>query len=172
MAAEPGGERRGDESPQAAASTRAGDGAQPHQRLRTGLLIDWGGVLTTNLFRSFHAYCTRAQIEPQTLLGRFREDPAARELLIALETGALDEGAFEARFAALVGVPPDGLIDGLFAGVEPDEAMLDAVRMAHDAGVHTGLVSNSWGVHRYPRELFAGLFDGVVISAEEGIRQP
>ena len=24
---------------------------------RTGLLIDWGGVLTTNLFASFHAYC-------------------------------------------------------------------------------------------------------------------
>ncbi|HEY4426615.1 MAG TPA: HAD family phosphatase [Solirubrobacteraceae bacterium] len=150
----------------------AGDQAQPPERRRTGLLIDWGGVLTSNLFTSFHAYCTQAQIEPRSLLGRFREDPAARELLIALETGALDESAFETAFAEMVGVPPDGLIDGLFAGVEPDEAMLDAVRLAHDAGIRTGLVSNSWGVHRYPRELFAQLFDGVVISAEEGIRKP
>jgi len=27
-------------------------------------------------------------------------------------------------------------------------------------------------VHRYPRELFSELFEGVVISAEEGIRKP
>jgi epoxide hydrolase-like predicted phosphatase len=139
---------------------------------RTGLLIDWGGVLTTNLFASFHAHCLRAEIDPQTLLGRFRNDPEARELLIALEKGELDESAFEQRFAALLGVAPDGLIDGLFAGVAPDLAMLDAVRRAHAAGVRTALVSNSWGVHRYPHELFDELFDGVVISGELGIRKP
>jgi putative hydrolase of the HAD superfamily len=140
--------------------------------VRTGLLIDWGGVLTTNLFASFHSYCLQAQIEPQTLLGRFKSDPAARELLIALETGGLDEESFELQFAALLEVEPTGLIDGLFAGVAPDEAMLEAVRRAHRAGIRTALVSNSWGVHRYPHELFDELFDGVVISAEERIRKP
>jgi len=139
---------------------------------RSGLLIDWGGVLTTNLFASFRAYCVKAQIEPQALLGRFRTDPAARELLIALETGELEETAFEGQFAGLLGIEQDGLIDGLFAGVAPDVAMLDAVRAAREAGIRTGLISNSWGVHRYPRELFAELFDGVVISAEEGMRKP
>jgi putative hydrolase of the HAD superfamily len=141
-------------------------------RRRSGLLVDWGGVLTTNLFASFHAYCLESEIEPTALLGRFRTDPAARELLIALETGGLDEAAFELQFAALLGVEPNGLIDGLFAGVAPDEPMLEAVRRAHAAGVRTGLISNSWGVHRYPHELFAELFDGVVISAEEGMRKP
>jgi putative hydrolase of the HAD superfamily len=140
--------------------------------VRTGLLIDWGGVLTTNLFASFHSYCLQAQIEPQTLLGRFKSDPAARELLIALETGGLDEESFELQFAALLEVEPTGLIDGLFAGVAPDEAMLEAVRRAHRAGIRTALVSNSWGVHRYPHELFDELFDGLVISAEERIRKP
>ena len=61
---------------------------------------------------------------------------------------------------------------GLFAGVHPDTAMVEAVRRAHAAGVRTALVSNSWGVHRYPHEMFDELFDGVVISAEEGIRKP
>jgi putative hydrolase of the HAD superfamily len=140
--------------------------------VRTGLLIDWGGVLTTNLFASFHSYCLQAQIEPQTLLGRFKSDPAARELLIALETGGLDEESFELQFAALLEVEPTGLIDGLFAAVAPDEAMLEAVRRAHRAGIRTALVSNSWGVHRYPHELFDELFDGLVISAEERIRKP
>jgi putative hydrolase of the HAD superfamily len=139
---------------------------------RRGLLIDWGGVLTTNLFASFHAHCVRAGIDPKELAGRFRRDPAARELLIALETGELDELEFEVKFAELLGVEPDGLVDGLFAGVEPDVAMVEAVRRAHAAGIRTALVSNSWGVHRYPHDMFEELFDGVVISGEERIRKP
>jgi epoxide hydrolase-like predicted phosphatase len=139
---------------------------------RTALLIDWGGVLTTNLFASFQAYCVQAEIDPKLLMGRFRTDPEARKLLIALETGALDEAAFEQRFAKLLEVEPDGLIDGMFAGVAPDEEMVEAVRLAHQAGIRTALVSNSWGVHRYPHDIFDELFDGVVISAEEGIRKP
>jgi putative hydrolase of the HAD superfamily len=139
---------------------------------RSALLIDWGGVLTSNLFASFHAYCLAAGIPPERLIGRFRTDPAARELLIALEKGELEEDAFELQFAAQLEVEPDGLIDGLFAGVHPDTAMVQAVAHARAAGVRTALVSNSWGVHRYPHEMFDELFDGVVISAEEGIRKP
>ncbi len=139
---------------------------------RKGLLIDWGGVLTSNLFTSFHAYCLQAEIDPTKLLGRFRRDPRARELLIALETGELDEGEFELSFAELLGVDADGLIDGLFAGVEPDVAMVEAVRLARRGGVRTALVSNSWGVHRYPHDLFSELFDGIVISGQERMRKP
>jgi putative hydrolase of the HAD superfamily len=139
---------------------------------RAGLLIDWGGVLTSNLFASFHAFCVQVQIDPQALRERFGGDPEFRELLIALEKGELEEAAFELELAPLLGVEPDGLIDGLFAGVQPDTAMLGAVRRAREGGVRTALVSNSWGVHRYPHELFGELFDGVVISAEEGIRKP
>jgi putative hydrolase of the HAD superfamily len=166
----------GDELPEAdpaadGAGRAVGSGGE-NGYARSALLIDWGGVLTTNLFASFHASCVAAGIPPETLMGRFRTDPAARELLIALEKGELDEAAFELQFATQLGVEPDGLIDGLFAGVQPDVAMVQAVRSAHEAGVRTALVSNSWGVHRYPREMFAELFDGVVISAEEGIRKP
>ena len=139
---------------------------------RKGLLIDWGGVLTTNLFTSFHAYCVRMEIDPEELGTRFRADPEFRELLIALEKGTMEEPDFEQRFAAILGVSADGLVDGLFAGVQPDVAMVQAVRAAHDAGIRTALVSNSWGVHRYPHDLFSEIFDGVVISGEEGTRKP
>ena len=50
--------------------------------------------------------------------------------------------------------------------------MVEAVRRARAGGIRTALVSNSWGVHRYPHDLFDELFDGVVISAEEGTRKP
>jgi putative hydrolase of the HAD superfamily len=139
---------------------------------RAALLIDWGGVLTTNLFASFQSFCVRASIDPQTLRASFGADPAFRELLIALEKGELEEAAFERRLAPLLCVEPEGLIDGLFAEVRPDEAMVDAVRRTRRSGVRTALVSNSWGVHRYPREMFEELFDAVVISGEERMRKP
>ncbi len=139
---------------------------------REGLLIDWGGVLTTNLFASFHQYCLAVELDPGMLAGRFKGDPEFRDLLIALEKGELDEPSFELRFAELLGIASEGLVDGLFAGVGPDMAMIEAVRRAREGGVRTALVSNSWGVHRYPHELFGEIFDGVVISGEEGIRKP
>lgn len=139
---------------------------------RTGLLVDWGGVLTTNLFASFGAFCSDAGLEPDRLARAFREDRDFRALLIALEEGRVEEVVFEERFGGLLGVPHEGLIDRLFARVGPDTAMLDAVRAARAAGIRTGLVSNSWGTRRYERAMLEELFDGVVISGAEGMRKP
>jgi putative hydrolase of the HAD superfamily len=159
-------------APEQGADALTPSGPRRNGAAHAGLLIDWGGVLTSNLFSSFHDYCMRVEIDPQTLRGRFGSDPAFRELLIALEKGALAEDEFERRLAPLLGVEPDGLIDGLFAGVHPDVTMVEAVRRARAGGIRTALVSNSWGVHRYPHDLFDELFDGVVISGEERIRKP
>jgi putative hydrolase of the HAD superfamily len=138
----------------------------------TGLLVDWGGVLTSDLFASFGAFCELEGLERDAVQRLFREDAACRDLLIAFETGALPEEDFEVQFAPYLGVAASGLIDRMFAGSGPDERMLDAVRQARAGRIHTGLVSNSWGTRRYPRELLAELFDGVVISGEVGIRKP
>ncbi|HEX8977072.1 MAG TPA: HAD family phosphatase [Solirubrobacteraceae bacterium] len=137
-----------------------------------GLLVDWGGVMTTSVFDTFRAFCAGEGLSPEAVGERFRHDPASRELLIGLETGALPEEAFEPRFAALLEVRAEGLIDRLFAGSAAEPVMLDAVRRARRSGVSTGLISNSWGTRRYDRPLLAELFDGIVISGEEGIRKP
>jgi epoxide hydrolase-like predicted phosphatase len=137
-----------------------------------GLLIDWGGVLTTDLFASFRAFCELEGLEPDAVRRVFRENAACRDLLIAFETGALPEEQFETEFAPYLGVDSHALIDRLFAGSAPDAEMVEAVRRARAGGVRTGLVSNSWGTRRYPQELLSELFDGVVISGEVGIRKP
>ncbi len=137
-----------------------------------GLLVDWGGVLTSNLFESFRAFCQAQGLEPDTIRRRFREDQRARELLIELETGRTDEEDFEPQFAEILGVPAAGLIDGLFAGSTLDQEMLGAVRQVRAAGIRTGLISNSWGTRRYDNQLLDELFDGVVISGHVGIRKP
>ncbi len=137
-----------------------------------GLLVDWGGVMTTSVFDTFSSFCAGEGLAPEAVAHQFRHDAASRELLIGLETGRLAEAEFEPRFAAILGVPAPGLIDRLFAGSQPDQAMLDAVRRARVAGIRTGLISNSWGTRRYDRPLLADLFDAVVISGEEAIRKP
>jgi epoxide hydrolase-like predicted phosphatase len=138
-----------------------------------GLLVDWGGVITTNLFASFGEFCEAEGLDREALAQAFRRDPGARDLLIAFEEGKVEEIEFEQRLAEMLGVAAaEGLIDRLFAGSGLDPPMVDAVRAARAAGVRTGLISNSWGTTRYPRELLAELFDGVVISGEVGIRKP
>jgi epoxide hydrolase-like predicted phosphatase len=138
----------------------------------TGLLVDYGGVLTTSLFDSFGAFCTAEGLDAQALANSFRTNPEARELLIGLETGAIDEDEFEPQLAAILGVRAPSLIDRLFAGSGPEKVMLAAVLGARQNGIKTGLISNSWGTRRYDREQLSQLFDGIVISGEEGIRKP
>jgi putative hydrolase of the HAD superfamily len=139
---------------------------------RRGLLVDWGGVMTTNVFTSFGAFCQQEGLSADTVRDLFRGDETSRALLEGLETGTLPDAEFERRFATILGVAPDRLIERMFAGCGQDEAMLDAVRRARAAGIRTGLISNSWGAATYDRALLAELFDGVVISGDVGMRKP
>jgi putative hydrolase of the HAD superfamily len=145
----------------------------PGERRYRGLLVDYGGVLTSDLFDSFRSFCESEGLEPDAIASRFGLDKVSRKLLIDLECGRLAESEFEPQFAQILGVADHaGLIDRLFAGSRPDPPMLDAVRAAKAAGIRTGLISNSWGTHRYDRRQLAELFDGVVISGEVGMRKP
>jgi epoxide hydrolase-like predicted phosphatase len=139
---------------------------------RDGLIVDWGGVMTTDVFASFEAFCRAEGMDPDTVRDRFRHDETARQLLFDLETGRIREAEFAPRFAALLGVSADGLVDRLFADMRADEPMVEAVAAARRAGVRTGLLSNSWGDDRYDRSRFPELFDAVVISSEVGLRKP
>jgi putative hydrolase of the HAD superfamily len=140
---------------------------------RHGLIVDYGGVLTTDVFASFRAFCEAEGLAPDAVRDRFRSDPEARELLSRLETGALGVAEFEPRFAALLEVESERLIGRLFGAMGPDAAMLDGVRAARRAGIRTGLLSNSWGdALAYDDALLEELFDAWVISGEVGLRKP
>jgi HAD superfamily hydrolase (TIGR01509 family) len=118
----------------------------------TGLLIDFGGVLTTSVWDSFAAFCRERGLDEDAVRRLFRQDPEALADLRALETGRLPEEEFR--------------------GMLPVEPMAAAVRGARAAGIRTGLVSNSWSTSHYDRDLLGELFDAVVISAEVGLHKP
>src|SRR4051794_3640841 len=103
-----------------------------------GLLIDWGGVLTTSMLASFDAFGGRG------ISTAFRNDPRARQALFDLENGEIALEVFEQRLGAALDLDPHHLAERLTAHVRPDHDMRDAVRRLHAAGVKTALVSNSW----------------------------
>jgi epoxide hydrolase-like predicted phosphatase len=139
-----------------------------------GLLVDFGGVLTTNVFQSFREFSEREGLDPDHVKEKFRSDPEALGLLRKLEKGEVDVDEFEPAFAAAIGVDGhEGLVERLFRGIGPDEPMVDAVRAARRAGVKTGLISNSWGSGlQYDDAMMDELFDAVVISGDVGMHKP
>jgi epoxide hydrolase-like predicted phosphatase len=143
------------------------------ERDHSGLLVDFGGVLTSSVWDSFADFCRDKGLAEDSMRRLFREDPAALAELRELETGRIEEHEFERRFAERLGLDDAAdLIDSMFRGMKPSEPMVAAVRAARDSGIRTGLLSNSWSTSHYDRALLAELFDAVVISAEVGLHKP
>ena len=148
---------------------RAGPGAPGRYR---GLLVDFGGVLTTSVIEAFKSFCGAEGLEPNAVFQRLVESAEARRLVAELECGRIAEPAFEPAFAAILGVRPEDLIERMFSHTRPAPEVAEVVLAARRAGIRTGLLSNSWGEGRYQRDRFAELFDAVVISGEVGLRKP
>ena len=122
-----------------------------------GLLVDWGGVLTTNLFAVVRRRSARPRASSRDRCATlFRHDEAAREpARRASSAGASTSAEFERRFGAELGLLDDGegLIERMFAGSAPDEEMLERrAGRPRRAACRTGLISNSWGTARYPQD--------------------
>ena len=136
-------------------------------------LFDFGGVLTTPVWDSFAAFSRREGLEPDAVKKLFKTDPEALEDLRKLELGEMSENDFEAVFGKRLGLAhPAGLIDSMFAGMEPEPEMVEAVRQLRGSGLKAGLLSNSWSTDHYDRKLLAELFDAVVLSADVGMHKP
>ncbi len=138
-----------------------------------GVLVDYGGVLTTSPYAAFDA-CGEAEGLVPGAVSAALAGPL-RTAFAALETGELTTRAFEERCVAGLGLPADraaGLLRRLFARVRSDHATRNAVWALRRAGIRTALLSNSAGTQGYDRGMLAELFDEVVISGEVGLRKP
>jgi putative hydrolase of the HAD superfamily len=125
------------------------------------------------MWEGFDEFCRTEGLERGMVRDLFKHEPEALADLRLLETGEIAPAEFERRFGGLLGVAEtDGLIERMFAAVRPEERLIGAVRAARDAGVRTGLISNSWGTSIYDPGALEGLFDAVVISGEVGLHKP
>jgi putative hydrolase of the HAD superfamily len=142
------------------------------------LLIDFGGVLTSNVFDAFGDYCESVGLPREAVARSFRCDQQAARLLRDVEMGQLAEEDFEKRFAPLLcagtglHVEPAGLIGRLTTTLRPDPQMLDVLARIHDAGHPTVIVSNSFGYGAYDGYDLEARVDHVILSGDVGVRKP
>ncbi|MFJ6076298.1 HAD-IA family hydrolase [Streptomyces sp. NPDC093065] len=142
---------------------------------RKGLVLDFGGVLTTPLIASALAFEQRAGLPEGTLLTGLYLHPEGIRLTRELERGAITQSQWNSAAGRSLGIPSDNLMGRIFAGLRPEPSVIAAAAAARRAGVRVGILSNSVGLH--PWNLYDGYeverrYDAVVLSGEVGMRKP
>jgi epoxide hydrolase-like predicted phosphatase len=147
-----------------------------------GLVIDFGGVLTTPLGDAFRAFSEREGIDYQrvreALHTAYGDSSDPGSLVARFETGQISQEQFERDLASALSrgldrpIDAPGLIRRMVSDLRLDGPMIEAVRTLRQAGVPTALLSNSWGVEYYPHDVMDEVFDEVVISGQVGLRKP
>ena len=140
-----------------------------------GLILDFGGVVTTDFYGALSAFCQRQGFRSDAVLRVLRDTREGREALAAVEIGHLVQADYEIILANLLGVSPDGFLGRALADLRPRQEVLDLIHDARDAGLHVRILSNSWGTGTY--DPYDGydldrLVNAVVISNQVGLRKP
>ncbi len=150
------------------------DGGQRSRAQRVkGLLVDFGGVLTTNVFASFREFSVSEGLGPDAIKVLFRDEPEALRLVRGLETAAVTEDEFGIASASCSASRTEpGWWSGCSPASGPTRRCSRRCARCARAGFRTGLISNSMGAGRYDRDEFPRLFDGVVISGDVGMHKP
>lgn len=142
---------------------------------RIGLVLDFGGVLTTPLLPAALAFERRAGLAEGTLLTGLYLNPEGIRLTEELERGTLSQIEWNEAAGRLLGIPPDNLMGRIFADLRPEPAVIAAAAVARRAGVRVGILSNSVGLT--PWSVYDGhdvdeCYDAVVLSERHGMRKP
>jgi putative hydrolase of the HAD superfamily len=142
------------------------------------LVVDYGGVLTVPIRTAFDAWLTGESVsfdEFAAVLREWRDQPD--NPMHQLETGSITGAEFGAALVARLrrtdgsAVPPDGLIERMFAGLVLDRDAFVLLRAARSAGLRTALLSNSWDM-TYPWADLDPLLDAKIVSGDVGLRKP
>ena len=142
---------------------------------RTGLILDFGGVLTTSVAECALAFDRSCGFADGTLLSLIGRDPQGVALYEDLERGAITQDEWNAGTAALLGVAPDNLLGRVLRELRPEPSVVAAAQAARAAGVRVGILSNSVGME--PFDPYEGYdlharYDAVLISEHHRARKP
>ncbi len=140
-----------------------------------GLILDFGGVVTTDFYGALSAFCEREGLASDAFVRIIRDTAEGRAALADVESGRLSQRAYEKTIARLLGVDAKGLLGRALADLRPRPEVLEMVHRARDTGILVGVLSNSWGSGEYNPYEGYGLktsFDAVVISDQAGLRKP
>ncbi|MER7048027.1 HAD-IA family hydrolase [Streptomyces jumonjinensis] len=143
---------------------------------------DFGGVLTPPIQQDLETFCRRTGIPAdafRTAMAAVAE-PFGGDLMAPLDTPLLSEDEWAARMntrLAALGVDTDltGFGERWFEGRETNEEWLGHLRALRDDGIFVGMLSNmppAWDRHWRRMTPPEGLFDGLALSFQTGVRKP
>ena len=145
------------------------------------VISDFGGVLTTPIFRAFAAYNERVGVsleEIGTAMARATEAAGGRHPLFELEKGLITEDEFVAALQAQLdgGVKLETMREVWFDNLHPNEEMIDLMRALRADGLRMALLTNNvreWEpLWRAKLPDVDEIFEVVVDSAFVGMRKP
>lgn len=141
------------------------------------LLLDFGGVITTDFYGALRAFCVREGLAPNAIEAVLKTRPDVRSVLKNAECGRIPQARLEGVLGEALGVRAENLVARAGADLKPCQPVLDLAARARDHGVLTGVLSNSWGSGVDGHDAYAGYdleqrFDMVVISDQVGISKP
>ncbi|MFE2546663.1 HAD-IA family hydrolase [Actinacidiphila glaucinigra] len=142
---------------------------------RKGLILDFGGVLTTPLLPAVADFETRERLERGSVIQRLYLNRDFVQMTEGLERGSLTQEQWNETAAIHLGVAADNLMGRIFSDLKPEPLMLQVADTARRHGIRVGVLSNSVGTR--PWDLYAGYdlnarFDAVLISERHGLRKP
>lgn len=141
----------------------------------SALLLDFGGVLTTDQWSSARECARREGVHEDLFVYLLQHDPRVAQLFVRLERGELTQAEFEPVLAAAAGVRPGGLLARLCSGMRAEYRMYGAAERLRRDGVRVGILTNSVGAgpfDPYGRFGLDEIADIMVVSHTVGIRKP
>jgi FMN phosphatase YigB (HAD superfamily) len=134
-----------------------------------GLILDFGGVVTTDLFAELSAFCIREGLDPGAFARVLNDDKEGRSAFEDVGAATISQREFEVTIGRLLGVDDHGLLTRALSGLRPRPEVLNLIQRARETGIRVGLLSNSWGDGQF--NPYAGydldsIFDAVVTSGE------
>jgi putative hydrolase of the HAD superfamily len=114
-----------------------------------GLILDFGGVVTTDLFAELSAFCVREGLAPDAFVRVLRDTDEGRAAFEAVEAGTIPQRDYEVTIGRLLGLDDHGLLKRATSGLRPRPEVLKMIERAQFADIRVALLSNSWGDGEY-----------------------
>ena len=103
-----------------------------------GLILDFGGVVTTDLFAELSGLRVRESLEPGAFARVLRDDQEGRHAFEEVEAGKISQREFEVIIGRLLGVDHHGLLTRYLAACVLGPEILNLIQRTRGAGQFPG----------------------------------
>lgn len=140
-----------------------------------GLILDFGGVLTTQMRLNGEAFEKSEGLEPGAYFDALGRNPEGVRVYADLEVGRATQEDWNRVIGKILGVDPTDLMRRALANLRPEMVILDAAQRAKAVGIKVALLSNSFGLEPFNPYAELGMYEGwdaMILSELEQVRKP